>query len=59
MRISINIEQIDNGFTLSMFDADGAAEFDQNIFVESLAKALKTINDWADNIVERNATGDI
>ncbi len=58
MRISVEIEQIDNGFTVSMFDADGEEEHDQNLFVDNLEEVLKIVGKWADDIVEREANGE-
>ena len=58
MRIHIEIEQIDNGFNLTLFDQDGPSEHDEDLFVETLDKALKRIDKWVTEITEREANGD-
>lgn len=58
MKIHVAIEQIDNGFIVSLFDEDGLAEHDQKVFIENFVGVLKRIDDWTSEIVEREATDD-
>jgi len=44
--IHVEIEEIANGFTVSLFDSNGPEELDKTVFVESFEKAMQVINDW-------------
>lgn len=53
MKVSIKIEQIDNGFILNLFDYDGPAKNDKEIFVINWAIVLKTLKEWRREAKER------
>ena len=46
MKINIEIKQIDNGFILHLFDEDGLASHDQDLFFEDFNDVLKKIEEW-------------
>jgi len=58
MKISVNIEQLDNGFIVTMYDETGKAEYDQKVFIENLSSSLKAIEKWVDDITEREGNGE-
>ena len=51
--ISVNIEQIDNGFLISMFNTDGEPEADQHFFVDDFEVALANIQNWMKDATEK------
>jgi len=58
MKISVDIEQLDNGFIVTMYDETGKAEYDQKVFIENLSSSLKAIEKWVDDITEREGNGE-
>jgi len=44
--IHVEIEEIANGFTVSLFDSDGPEMLDKKVFVQTFEEAMKTIADW-------------
>ena len=58
MRILVEIEQIDDGFIVSLFDADGKEEYDKKIYIGNLDAVLKTVDEWVGDIIEREANGE-
>jgi len=42
----IEIEQIENGFILKLFDEDGKVELDKNVFVLTWNQAIETLEKW-------------
>ena len=58
MKIFVEIEQIDDGFIVSLFDADGKEEYDKKIHIDNLDAVLKTVDEWVGDIIEREANGE-
>ena len=46
MKHHIDIEQIENGFILKLFDEDGKAELDKKLFVPTWKEAIETLEKW-------------
>ena len=57
MKIHVEMKQIDNGFVVNMFDADGKEEHDKEVFIENIKNSLKAIDKWTGEIVEREGNG--
>ena len=55
MKIHVDIEQIDDGFIVSLFDADGKAEYDKKIHIDNLESVLKTVSKWVNDVIQREA----
>jgi len=47
MTIHIEVEEIDNGYTFSLFDSEGKSEDDVKMFVGDFDLALDAIKKWA------------
>lgn len=46
MKYHIEIDGIENGYTISLFCEDGPTELDKTVFVETFEEAINTITDW-------------
>lgn len=46
MKVSIKIEEIDNGFILHLFDEDGPESNDKDLFFEKFEDVLVKIKEW-------------
>lgn len=46
MKISVKINQIKNGYILHLFDMEGPAEHNMDLFLESIDEVLEKIKAW-------------
>jgi len=46
MKVHIDIEQIDNGFILTLFDHEGTSENDKKLFYEKFRDVITKIEEW-------------
>lgn len=56
MRINISIEQIDNGFLVSMFDVDGKKKYNEKVISKTLPDSLRVATEWTEDVVRREVT---
>jgi len=42
----IDIDEIDNGFTVKLFDEDGKAELDKTVFVPTWKEIMPLLETW-------------
>lgn len=54
MELTIQIEQIDNGFILGLFDGEGPPEHDETVYFKDFDAALTRIREWKNEIEEIN-----
>jgi len=46
LKIHVEIKQIDNGYVLHLFDEEGPAEHDMDLFLEIMDEVLEKIKAW-------------
>lgn len=44
--IQIEIEEIANGFVVTLFDSDGPSDLDKTVHVASFEEVMKLLDDW-------------
>jgi len=46
MTVHVEIEEIANGFTVSLFDSEGPENLDETVFAPTFKEAIEKILEW-------------